>query len=70
MSDAVDVLATHRHDDRDHAVVWAGRGPARVVYDGLGHDARSYDCVEHRKLVLHAAAWLLGEGDSRGATRP
>jgi type 1 glutamine amidotransferase len=61
VSGSIDVLATHRHDDQDHAVVWAGRRPARVFYDGLGHDGRSYDSAEHRALVLNAASWLLGE---------
>ena len=59
-SPAVEVLATHVHDERQHPVFWAVRGPpSRVVYDGLGHDARSYDSEDHRGLVLNAADWLL-----------
>lgn len=60
VSPDVDVLATHMHDDLEHSVVWA-RDPstAHVVYDGLGHDAQSYDSEDHRRLVLNAAGWLL-----------
>ena len=56
----VEVLATHVHDELEHPVVWAHQRPtSRVVYDGLGHDARSYDSAQHRDLVLNAAEWLL-----------
>ena len=42
-----------------HPMIWAREhGPGRVVYDGLGHDARSYDSADHRALLLRAAAWL------------
>jgi type 1 glutamine amidotransferase len=43
-------------------MVWAkhhGRG--RVVYDGLGHDVRSYDSAAHVELVQRSVRWLLGE---------
>ena len=54
-------LATHEHDDIEHPLIWARRyGNARVVYDGLGHDPRSYDSPEHREIVARAARWLLG----------
>ena len=60
VSSDVAVLATHRHDGVDHAVVWAHEWHgARVVYDGLGHDARSYSSREHRDLVSRAARWLV-----------
>ncbi|MEU8266901.1 ThuA domain-containing protein [Sphaerisporangium sp. NPDC049002] len=35
----------------------AGRG--RLVYDALGHDARSYESPAHRTLLQRAARWLL-----------
>jgi type 1 glutamine amidotransferase len=36
--------------------------PARVVYDALGHDARSFDSAEHREIVARAAEWLTAPG--------
>jgi len=60
VSPDVEVLATHEHDELEHPVIWAFQRPtSRVVYDGLGHDARSYDSAQHRDLVLNAAGWLL-----------
>jgi hypothetical protein len=57
----VRVLADHELEtDRSrHPLVWAhGYGPARVVYDALGHDAASYDSTEHCEIVRRAARWL------------
>lgn len=55
-------LATHLHDGIEHPLLWARtHGRARVVYDALGHDGRSYDSAEHRTIVARAARWLLGE---------
>ncbi|WP_457101686.1 ThuA domain-containing protein [Microbacterium sp. P5_E9] len=60
VSPDVEVLATHVHDELEHPVVWAHqRSTSRVVYDGLGHDGRSYDSAQHRDLVRNAAEWLL-----------
>jgi type 1 glutamine amidotransferase len=54
-------LAEHEHDGRLHPLVWAREaGPSRVVTDLLGHDTRSYDCAEHRRLISRAARWLTG----------
>ena len=58
----VDVLAEHEHDGIRHPVIWtAERGvthtPARIAYDGLGHDVRSYASPEHRALLLRLARW-------------
>ena len=36
---------------------WQG---GRVVYDALGHNARSLDHPVHRQLIARAAAWALG----------
>ncbi|MFC4529659.1 ThuA domain-containing protein [Sphaerisporangium dianthi] len=43
-------------------LVWARevRG-GRLVYDALGHDARSYENPVHRTLLRRAAHWLLGD---------
>lgn len=59
VSASVDVLATHEHDGREHALMWAHEsGGARVVYDGLGHDPRSFESAEHRALLVNAVGWL------------
>jgi uncharacterized protein len=61
-ADDVVPLATHEHDGIEHPLVWAREyGSARVVYDALGHDARSYESAEHCELVGRAALWLVGE---------
>jgi type 1 glutamine amidotransferase len=55
------VLATHRHDDLDHPMVWAREaGHGRVVYDALGHDVRSYDSADRIRLLQRSALWLTG----------
>jgi uncharacterized protein len=58
----IEVLCDHEYDDVRHPMVWAreARG-ARVVYDGLGHDVRSYDSVAHIELVERSVRWLLRE---------
>ncbi|MWB98511.1 ThuA domain-containing protein [Agromyces seonyuensis] len=54
------VLAEHEHDGRRHPLLWAREiGGCRVVYDALGHDERSYDAPEHRRLVRNAARWAV-----------
>jgi type 1 glutamine amidotransferase len=55
------VLAVHSHDGIDHSLIWTHVWhKARVVYNGLGHDAQSFDSSEHRAIVAAAAEWLLG----------
>lgn len=52
-------LAVSPHGGVDHPMLWArpfGRG--RVVYDALGHDARSYAHPTHAELLRRAARWL------------
>lgn len=59
--DDVTVIGDHRHDGRVHPMIWAREhGPGRVVYDGLGHDARSYAGDGHRALLTRAVDWLVG----------
>ena len=42
--DDVVVLGDHEHDGLIHPMIWAREhGAGRVVYDGLGHDLRSYE---------------------------
>jgi uncharacterized protein len=58
----VTVLCEHSTDGRLHPVVWARKaGPARVVYDGLGHDTRSYDSAGHVDLLRRTLGWLSGD---------
>ncbi len=57
------VLATAHHDGVDHPVAWVHeRHGGRTVYDGLGHDVRSYDSRSRRELLLRSASWLLRPG--------
>ncbi len=54
------VLATHTYEGVVHPLAWAREvGPGRVVYDGLGHDIRSYDSADHIRFIQQAANWLL-----------
>jgi type 1 glutamine amidotransferase len=34
---------------------------ARIVYDALGHDERSYESPEHRQIIAASVRWLAGE---------
>ena len=43
-------------------MIWAREhGAGRVVYDGLGHDSRSYDSPAHRDLLRRAVDWLTAD---------
>ena len=53
------VLVTARHAGRDHPVVWVSGGLGRVVYDGLGHDVRSYASPSRRRLLRREVEWLV-----------
>lgn len=54
-----EVLAEHTHAGEQHPVVWVRRhGKARIAVDLLGHDLRSYDSPEHRRLLHSLVAWL------------
>jgi type 1 glutamine amidotransferase len=53
-------LAHHIYDGNQHSLLWIHRfGSAKVVYDALGHDARSYRSSGHRSLLRRSVAWLL-----------
>jgi uncharacterized protein len=57
----ITVLCVHYTDQRMHPIVWARQsGMARVVYDGLGHDTRSYNSAGHAELLRRSVGWLLG----------
>jgi type 1 glutamine amidotransferase len=60
VNDDVTVLGDHEQDGVVHPMIWTRQqGAGRVVYDGLGHDARSYQSEGHRQLLQRAADWLL-----------
>jgi type 1 glutamine amidotransferase len=60
----VEPLAWHEHEGAEHPLLWARTvRDARVVYDALGHDARSYDSAARRELLARSAAWLLDDLD-------
>jgi len=62
VADDVEVfLQARRHPDDDvQPIGWVHRfGRGDVVYDGLGHDARSIRDPDHRRLISQAMAWLL-----------
>lgn len=71
MDVAADVhpLATSPHAGAEHPLLWARTLPsgARVVFDALGHDQRSYDHPVHRTVLLRAARWVLGAPDGQVA---
>ncbi|WP_444664738.1 ThuA domain-containing protein [Cellulomonas sp. CW35] len=43
----------------EHPVVWTVPGAGRVLYDALGHDARSMASPSRRALLASELAWLL-----------
>lgn len=58
----ITVLVAHDHAGVQHPIGWARDAAAgRVIYDGLGHDARSYDSEGHLALLRRSVRWLLGE---------
>ena len=60
------VLADHEHDGQRHPLAWARVSHGgRVVFDGLGHDVRSFDAEGHQRLLRRSVAWALGLSDDR-----
>jgi uncharacterized protein len=56
----ITVLCVHQTKGQLHPIVWAREsGLARVVYDGLGHDTRSYESPGHVDLLRRVVGWLL-----------
>lgn len=57
--DVVPLLA-HEHEDGEYPLLWARQyDDARVVYDALGHDARSFRSAAHRQVLRNSIDWLL-----------
>ena len=62
VADDVEPLAWGTHSDHQHPLLWAREvDSARVVYDALGHDQRSFDHPQHREIIRRSVRWLLGE---------
>jgi uncharacterized protein len=58
----ISVLYVHDYDGVQHPLIWTRQNDqARVVYDGLGHDAASYDSSGHQTLLRRSVRWLLGD---------
>jgi len=55
----IEPIAEHEEGGARHPLVWAREvGRSRIVYDALGHDARSFDSSAHRALITSALRWL------------
>jgi uncharacterized protein len=65
----ITVMCEQFTDGEAHPIVWAREaGPARVVYDGLGHDIRSYESAGHVNLLRRTVGWLLRDGEATPTT--
>lgn len=51
-------LVQHTTDGDTHVMGWAVG--ERVLFDGMGHDERSYDSESRCRLLVNEVAWLLG----------
>jgi uncharacterized protein len=65
----ITVVCEQFTDGRLHPIVWAREsGLGRVVYDGLGHDTRSYESAGHVELLRRTVGWLLRNGEVKPPT--
>lgn len=59
LDDVIEPIAEHEEEGMRHPLIWARElGHSRLVYDALGHDARSYESTAHRELLARALDWL------------
>lgn len=59
LHDVVEPIGEHEEGGARHPLIWAREfGRSRLVYDALGHDARSYDSEGHRAVIARALEWL------------
>lgn len=59
LDEVIEPIAEHEEDGMRHPLIWAREfGHSRLVYDALGHDARSYEATAHRELLVRALDWL------------
>ena len=57
MDDGVTPLVQHELEGRPEVMGWAVGD--RVIFDGLGHDERSYESESRRQLLVNEVSWLL-----------
>lgn len=50
-------LVQHELEGRPEVMGWAVGH--RVIFDGLGHDERSYESESRRQLLVNEVTWLL-----------
>ena len=56
------VLLHHQHEGGTQPLVWVSeRAGARVVYDALGHDVRSFAAQARVDLLQREVRWLLDQ---------
>ena len=56
----ITVLYEHEYHGVGHPLVWTRLSDQhRVIYDGLGHDAASFDSAGHQTLLRRSVRWLL-----------
>jgi uncharacterized protein len=61
------VLLHHEHEGGTQPLVWVReRDGARVVYDALGHDVRSFASPARVDLLQREVRWLLGQDAPTG----
>ncbi|WP_127792680.1 ThuA domain-containing protein [Agromyces sp. LHK192] len=59
LTGVIEPIAEHDEGGERHPLVWAREiGRSRLVYSGLGHDARSYESDANRDLIARALGWL------------
>lgn len=61
VSPDVEILASHEHDGLEHTLVWIKERTGllgRAAYDALGHDVRSFESLEHVRLLERMITWL------------
>lgn len=59
LHDVIEPIAEHEEGGARHPLIWAREfGRSRLVYDALGHDARSYHSAGHRAVIARALEWL------------
>ena len=57
---SIEPLVDTWDDEGEHILAWSHQyGKCRVVYDGLGHDARSYSSVGHDAFLRRILCWLM-----------
>ncbi|MGA4670281.1 ThuA domain-containing protein [Propionibacteriaceae bacterium Y1923] len=56
VDEGVTPLLQHHHEGVAQVMAWAAE---RAVYDGMGHDGRSYESADRQCFLVNAADWLL-----------